>query len=506
MFSPQLLRRTGGLLFAAAFAFAHSLAAENLGQFAGHTDIGQIKHPGTVAYDGDKGTYTITGSGGNMWFNEDDFHFVWKKVSGNVALAATPAFVGHGTEAHRKAVLMIRQSLDPASPYVDVAAHADGLTSLQFRLEPGGNAAEIQTTAVKPHRVRIEKIGDTAYLSVAGENDALAPTGCSIRLPFTGEFYVGIGVCAHNADQVETIEFSGVEISTPATTASVAVRSIIETIPIPGGDRRALHHSDEIVEAPNWSRDGGSLVFNRGGRIHRLPLAKLPDGKLTAGASVPIDTGGQVKCNDDHGLSPDGSQLVISDSTKDGKSRIYILPATGGAPRELTPNAPSYWHGWSPDGRTLAFCGQRDGKFGIFTVPAAGGEEKRLTTTDGLDDGPDYSADGQWIYFNSDRTGHMQIWRMHADGTNLEQVTHDDYNNWFAHPSPNGRWLVFLSYAPDVKGHPRDHDVMLRLRSLDSGETRVLVKLFGGQGTINVPSWAPDSSRIAYVRYQPTTR
>jgi Tol biopolymer transport system component len=179
------------------------------------------------------------------------------------------------------------------------------------------------------------------------------------------------------------------------------------------------------------------------------------------------------------------------------------LPITGGIPQEITPEGPSYWHGWSPDGKTLAYCAQRGGKFGIFTIPVTGGEEKRLTSTDGLDDGPDYSPDGKWIYFNSDRTGLMQIWRMNPDGANQQQVTKDGLNNWFPHPSPDGKWIVFVSFAADVKGHPRDKEVELRLMPVDGGEISTLVKLFGGQGTINVPSWSPDSSKLAYVRYQP---
>jgi Tol biopolymer transport system component len=274
------------------------------------------------------------------------------------------------------------------------------------------------------------------------------------------------------------------------------VRSSLETVVISSQDRRSVHHANDRIEAPNWAKDGSALYYNGGGRMYRLPLT---------GPAVPerIDTGFAVRCNNDHGLSPDGTQLVISDGTKPGGSRIYILPAAGGTPREVTSLAPSYWHGWSPDGQTLAYCAQRDGKFGIFTIPAAGGAEKRLTLADGLDDGPDYSPDGKWIYFNSDRTGRMQIWRMHPDGTGLEQITRDDVNNWFPHPSPNGRWIAFLSYEAEVKGHPADKNVMIRLLPADGGETRVLVKLFGGQGTINVPSWSPDSLRLAYVRYQP---
>ncbi len=168
----------------------------------------------------------------------------------------------------------------------------------------------------------------------------------------------------------------------------------------------------------------------------------------------------------------------------------------------MTENSPSYWHGWSPDGNTLAFCGQRDGEFGIFTIPVSGGEETRLTTAAGLDDGPDYSPDGKYLYFNSDRTGIMQIWRMRPDGTDLRQITSDDFNNWFPHVSPDGRWMEMLTYDKNVKGHPANKNVMLRLMSLSDGKITVLAKLFGGQGTINVPSWSPDSLRLAFVSYQ----
>jgi Tol biopolymer transport system component len=173
-------------------------------------------------------------------------------------------------------------------------------------------------------------------------------------------------------------------------------------------------------------------------------------------------------------------------------------------PTRITESFPSYWHGWSPDGKTLAFCGQRDGAFGIFTIPAAGGKETRMTTTSGLDDGPDYSPDGQFIYFNSDRTGLMQIWRMKSDGSELTQITQDEFNNWFPHVSPDGKLLVFLSYNHDVKGHPPNKEVTLRLMSLGDGKISRLTKLFGGQGTINVPSWSPDSKHLAFVSYQLT--
>jgi Tol biopolymer transport system component len=271
--------------------------------------------------------------------------------------------------------------------------------------------------------------------------------------------------------------------------------STLETVPLASKDRRVVWTTTDLIEAPNWSRDGASLIFNSKGRLHRIAVA--------GGEPQAIDTGFATRCNNDHGLSADGKMLVISDQSQgDRKSRIYTLPSTGGTPKLITETAPSYWHGWSPDGRTLAYCGERSGEFDIFTIPVGGGAETRLTTAKGLDDGPDYTADGQWIYFNSDRTGKMQIWRMRADGSAQEQVTDDEFNNWFPHPSPDGKWLVFLSYEKEVEGHPENKDVTLRVMPLAGGKIEVLAKLFGGQGTINVPSWSPDSLRVAFVSYQ----
>jgi Tol biopolymer transport system component len=241
--------------------------------------------------------------------------------------------------------------------------------------------------------------------------------------------------------------------------------------------------------------DGNSLIYNSGGRIYRIPAA---GGKPEA-----IDTGFAIRCNNDHGISADGTMLAISDQSQGRRqSLIYTLPITGGVPKLITPTGPSYFHGWSPDGKTLAFCGQRDNEFDIYTVPAAGGEEKRLTTAKGLDDGPEYTPDGSSIYFNSDRTGMMQIWRMKPDGSDQEQVTSDEFNNWFAHLSPDGRRIVFVSFDKSVTGHPENKDVTLRLMNLGTKKIDDLAHLFGGQGTANVPNWSPDGRKIAFVTYQ----
>ena len=319
--------------------------------------------------------------------------------------------------------------------------------------------------------------------------------GGSIRVPIHGEYYVGIGLCSHEKDIVEQAVFSNVNIRPLNSAAHDALYSTLETISIDSTDRHVIYVAPERFEAPNWARDGSYLLFNRNGHIEKIPA--------TGGAPEQINTGFANRCNNDHGISPDGKWLVVSDqSQEDHNSLVYVLPISGGDPKRVTQNSPSYWHGWSPDGTTLAVVGQRNGEFDIYAIPAAGGAEKQLTTAKGLDDGPDFTPDGSFIYFNSERTGQMQIWRMKADGSAQEQITSDEFNNWFPHPSPDGKWIVFLSYGKDVSGHPENKDVTLRLMLLSDRKITILAKLFGGQGTINVPSWSPDSKNLAFVSYQ----
>jgi hypothetical protein len=466
------------------------------GLFEGHGDVGTVLHPGSLEYDPSRQTYLVTGSGENMWFATDAFHFVWKKVSDNVSLTADISFTNTGGNEHKKAVLMFRQSLDSDSAYADVALHASGLTSLQYREEKGATTHEIQSNISAPARLRLVKQGDYVYLWLAGPEGEFNGAGASIRLPLQGTFYVGIGVCAHDKDAVEKAVFSKVDLTTPpAPAGEPKLYSTLETVTIASTDRRVVYVAPGRFEAPNWTRDGAAFLFNRDGHILRLPVS--------GGTPATIDTGFATRCNNDHGISPDSKWLAISDqSQEEHHSEVYLVPIEGGAPRRITKNSPSYWHGWSPDGATLAFVGQRNGDFDIYTIPVTGGDETRLTTAKGLDDGPDYSPDGKYIYFNSERTGTMQIWRMYADGSGQEQVTSDDFNNWFPHISPDAKWMVFLTYEKDVTGHPENKNVKLRLMSLEDKKISVLASLFGGQGTINVPSWSPDSKRLAFVSYQ----
>jgi TolB protein len=274
------------------------------------------------------------------------------------------------------------------------------------------------------------------------------------------------------------------------------------TINADGSGRTVIFTADEIIEAPNWTPDGKALIFNAGGEIWRIAA----DG---SGVPARIETGKIRDLNNDHVLSPDGQTIYLSDN--DG--HLYAVAVTGGEPRRVsnvhaTPHH-YYLHGISPDGLTLSYvavegpAGQK--RVNIFTIPTAGGPDTRLTDLDKPHDGPEYSFDGKWMYFSSERAstkpGHAQCFRMKPDGTGVEQLTFDERVNWFPHISPDDKSIVYISYPAGTLGHPADKDVILKFMNPDGSGQRDIVAFFGGQGTINVNSWAPDSKRFAYVAY-----
>lgn len=268
------------------------------------------------------------------------------------------------------------------------------------------------------------------------------------------------------------------------------------------GAPEVIFTADEIIEAPNWTPDGNTLIFNAGGEIWAIPA----DGSA---APTLIDTGSIRDLNNDHVLSPDGQTIYLSSNT----GHLYAVPISGGKPRKVSNDHPTphhyYLHGISPDGQTLSYvavegpAGQK--RINLFTIPAAGGPDTRLSDVDFPNDGPEYSPDGQWIYFSSERAahrpGHAQCFRMRPDGTGIEQLSFDERVNWFPHISPDGRSIVYISYPEGTTGHPPDKHVILRTMTADGKDERDRIAFFGGQGTINVNSWAPDSQRFAYVAY-----
>jgi Tol biopolymer transport system component len=298
---------------------------------------------------------------------------------------------------------------------------------------------------------------------------------------------------------VEQAVFSHVELKalTPVAEPKLVLYSTLQTIAIDenGAKAAVVYTRHGRFEAPNWTRDGKELLFDQDGKIFHVAVA--------GGQPEALDVGDATQCNGSHGLSPDGRWLAITCSMPTmPESRVYVIPAAGGTPRRVTEHPASYFHSWSADGETIVFTRPDHGSGNIEAIPAAGGEERALTTGTGISDDPDCSPDGRYIYFNSDRSGHEQIWRMRPDGSQPEQLTFDDRVNWTPHVSPDGRWVVFLSYESNTIGHPSNQDVTLRLMSLEDRSVRTLVHLVGGGGTINVPSWAPDSRQLAFVSYQ----
>jgi hypothetical protein len=469
-----------------------------LGLFEGQTDVGKVNQSGSGIYDDEKAEYTVAGSGTNMWGDHDEFHFVWKRMTGNFILTARAAFIGKGVEAHRKTGWIIRPGLETDSPQVSAVVHGDGLTSLQFRRTKGTVTEEIKSNVSAPDVVQLERKGNAYLMAVARFGEPFVTEQVS-DLALGDEVYVGLFVCSHNNNVIEKAAFGDVRITVPAKDDFVPYRDYIgsklEILDVENGHRKVIYSVPDSLQAPNWTKDGQALIYNRNGRLYRFDLAR--------NSPVTIDTGFAVNNNNDHVLSFDGKMLGISNHAKedDNKSIVYVLPVAGGKPVRVTPSGPSYLHGWSPDGKFVIYTGQRNGEFDIYKMSIGGGEETRLTTAKGLDDGPEYTPDGTYIYFNSTRTGRMQIWRMKPDGSDQQQITNDDYNNWFPHISPNGQWICFLSFSKDVapEDHPFYKRVYLRLMPIGGGQPKVIAYVYGGQGTVNVPSWSPDSKRVAFV-------
>jgi hypothetical protein len=492
-------------LRAAAFALtmlsaaaAAATAQTPAGQFEGQTAVGGARRVAPARYDARDETYTVKGSGANMWGTRDEFHFVWKRMRGDFILTARAAFTGRGKEAHRKLGWQVRASLEADAPHASAVVHGDGLTSLQFRRTRGAETGEVKFARGGADVIQLERKGDKLVMSAARFGETFATESVE-GVALGEEVYVGLFVCSHNQDVTERAVFRDVRVTVPAAANFVPYRDYIgsrlEILDVATGSRRVVHTVTDSLQAPNWTTDGRALIYNRNGRLYRFDLRTK--------TAAEIDTGFATSNNNDHVLSFDGRQLGISHHPReeDGRSVIYVLPSQGGTPRRVTTRSPSYLHGWSPDGRFLVYTGGRGGQFDIYRIAVGGGEEVRLTDAIALDDGPEYTPDGSYIYFNSARTGRMQLWRMRPDGSGQQQVTSDEFNNWFPHPSPDGRWIVFLSFGQDVNpdDHPFYKHVYIRLMPAGGGAARVLAYVYGGQGTINVPSWSPDGKRVAFV-------
>jgi TolB protein len=474
-------------------------AQNPLGIFDNHEDIGNPTIHGSARYNAETQEYTMESQSINMWAKADQFHFLWKKIKGDFTLSATVHFMGQGVDAHRKIGIIARNELTKNSPYADACVHGVDLTSLQYRLTDTGATAQVEMSVFNPTEIEFQRIGNkfTFSSAVFGENFK----SVSKDIDLNEEVFAGLFICSHNDKVTERAVFSNVRITIPAAKDFKPYKdylgSRIETMDVQTGLRKVLHSAPNSLQAPNWTKDGKTLIYNSEGRMYNYDLAH--------GTISQMNTGTIINNNNDHVMSFDGKMMALSNHVGEKRvSTLFTLPI-GGSDKPTMITSPdsghSYLHTWSPDGKTLIFTGQRNKQYDIWAVDIATKKETQLTNTPTLDDSPEYTPDSQWIYFNSARTGTMKLWRMKPDGSGQEQITFDEYNDWFPHFSPDGKWMVYLSYMPDIAAaeHPWYKRVYIRLMSMAGGVPKTIAYLYGGQGTINVPSWSPDSKKIAFV-------
>jgi TolB protein len=476
---------------------------EPVGVFDHHQDVGNPKLKGSVVYDKENQTYTMSGAGKNMWATEDQFHFLWKKIKGDFMIRATINFIGKGTDPHRKIGIIARDNLNTGSRYADGCVHGDILTSLQYRPNEGDSTDQVVVSTYHPTDIELERVGNTFTFSAAVFGEAYKSV--TKELALSEEVYAGLFICSHLEDVVEKAVFSNVQIIIPPNKNFVPYRDYIgshlEIMDITTGHRKILHSAPNSLQAPNWTPDNKYLIFNSLTPNENL----LYRYDLKTGQISKLNTGFANQNNNDHVLSYDGKMIAISNHVGEKRtSTIFMLPVGGSDnPTKITSelNGHSFLHSWSPDHKKLLFTGLRNNEWNIVSVDIDTKKETILTEDATLDDGPEYSPDGKYIYFNSVRTGTMQLWRMKPDGSDEEQVTFDEYNNWFPHFSPDGKWILYVAFPKDIDptSHPFYKKIYLRLMPAAGGVAKTIGYVYGGQGTINVPSWSPDSKKIAFV-------
>jgi TolB protein len=496
-------------------AFAQS---EALGIFQNHADIGKPKMPGAAQYDEATQTYNLKGCCGDIWANRDEFHYLYKKISGDFILTANFEFVGQGGNGHRKMGWMIRESTDEAAASINACVHGDGLAVLQWRPLRGAFMRDPQDEIFYAKKsvfqvVQLERSGKKITMRVANLGEPLQDLGSHDMPDMPDAVLAGLFISSHEPDRAEQARVWNVRIDKPVASIYHPNPQIQKTLPktqgilgcrletmtISDGKRKVIRESTGRFEAPNWMPDGRKLLFNEGGSLYTIPVA--------GGTPEKLNTGTVSRSNNDHGISFNKKMLAISSSregTTGGGSAVYVLPLTGGTPKLLTEQTPSYWHGWAPNNKEVTIVGQRNGSkiYNLYKVNVNTGKEVALTSnTSGHVDGPEYSPDGKYIYYNANPTGTMQIWRMKADGSGKEQITFDEHHNWFPHISPDGKWIAYISFPTDIdpNSHPSYQRVTLRLMQTNGGAPKDIAYLYGGQGTINVNSWSPDSKSISFV-------
>src|SRR5688572_5606797 len=493
------------LVFGIAFA-----QQKNIGLFQNNKDIGNPIKAGGAAYDEGTQTYTLKGAGYNIWFERDEFNFLFNKIAGDFVITANFEFIDKGTDAHRKIGLMVRESEDEKAASINATLHGDGLTVLQWRELRGAFMRDPEDEIFTPKNnytiLQLERAGKKITMRGAHPGEPLQNLGSHDMPSFKDSVLVGLFISSHNKDVIEQARVWNVRIDRPvADTYNPGKEGWIgcrlETMNVFDGKRKVIYEKNGRFEAPNWMPDNKNLLINMDGSLYTI--------STNGGEPQKVNTGTVNRLNNDHVISFDGKMIAISSHRQrlpGGGSSVYVLPISGGEPKLITEETPSYLHGWAPNNKEVVYVATRSDNptYDIYKKSIDGkGKEVMLTNTGKGEhvDGCEYSPDGKYIYYNGSKSGTMQLWRMKPDGSGQEQLTFDQYNNWFPHISPDGKWIAYISFPYDipVNSHPSYKRVTLKLMPTAGGAPKVIAYLYGGQGTINVPSWSPDSKSIAFV-------
>lgn len=506
------------ILFVLLFLSSEAIAQhKNLGIFSFAADIGNLSRKGNADYNQEEQYYLISAGSAEHKKNRDDVHFLYKKIEGDFILTADFSIDPNNASTENEFGWMVRTSLAPDSKQFSVCRNDKGIMYMKWRKKTNDSILNPLNTTMFPKKnmqtIQLERIGSRYSMRVANYGEPLQLLG-EENIPEIGnEVFAGLFIQSTDADKQYAVKIWNTRIDKPVpytyhpnpviqktlNTKEAVFSCRLETIEINTGVRKIVHEAAHRFEAPNWMPDGKKLLFNDGGLLYKIPV--------TGGTLEKLHTGDVVKNNNDHGISFDGKMLAISSQKPEDKlysSAVYVLPLEGGTPKLVTKETPSYWHGWAPGNKEVVVVAQRNGKkiFNIYKVDVETGKEEDLTkNTTGHVDGCEYSPDGKYIYYNGNQSGTMQIWRMKPDGSEKEQLTFDEYNNWFPHISPDGKWISIISFPTDIDpdSHPSYKKVMLRIMPAAGGAPRVIAHLYGGQGTMNVNSWSPDSKKLAFV-------
>jgi len=481
-------------------------AQDHKGIFLFNKIIGEPASKGSVIFEEENQMYTLMGLGREVKLEKDRINYLYNEIEGDFIFTAHLKFQINGMSAQRKIGLMLRVSDAPDAESVNAELQGDGLTTMQwsgFKIDKRTtDNFEIQAPKFNYEIFQLERIGNRIIMRAAHWGESLQKIGSEEVINLPEKLLVGLIVKSKDTDSLEIAKAWNVRIDKPVPDdydpgKEGWIGCRLETISIKDGIRKVIYEKNDRFEAPNWMPDGERLLFNMDGSLFTIPV--------TGGTPKKLNTGFADNLNNDHGISFNGKMLAISHSLENEGSAVYVVPLEGGTPKRVTENTPSYWHGWAASNEEVVYVATREGNptYDIYKKSIYGGEEIMLTDTRQGEhvDGCEYTPDGEYIYYNSSASGTMQIWKMKPDGTGKEQITFDANNDWFPHISPDGKWIAYISFPAEipVNAHPSYKRVTLNLIPASGGVPKVIAYLYGGQGTINVPSWSPDSTHFAFV-------